>query len=70
MTTAGLVKSITRKADICDDCALIAYDAGIDGWDAQVAFMVDGGDMVDDHLCSAKEDPSAEIQCDCGCRSN
>ena len=69
MTTAGLINSITRKADICDDCALIAYGEGVKEWDAQVAFMVDAGDMAGDHLCSAKEDPSAEIQCDCGCRS-
>jgi len=69
MTTAGLITYITRKADICDDCATVAYDQGINEWDAQVTFMVDAGDMVDEHLCSAKEDPSAEIQCDCGCRS-
>ena len=69
MTTAGLVKFITRQADICDDCSVVAYDEGIKDWDAQVAFMVDAGDVAYDHVCNAKEDPSAGIQCDCGCRS-
>ena len=27
--------------DICDDCSLVAYDNGINGWDNQVQFMVD-----------------------------
>ena len=62
-------KNMTRNADICDDCALIAYDKGVSGWDAQVAFMVNAGDMVDEHLCIAKEEPSSGVQCDCGCRS-
>ena len=72
MTTAGLINYVTdknRKPDICDDCALVAYDEGIDSWDAQVAFMVNVGDMASDHLCSAKDEPSLGIQCDCGCRT-
>ena len=70
MTTQGLINYVinkNRKPDICDDCALVAYDEGIDSWDAQVAFMVTAGDMAYDHLCTAKEEPSIGIQCDCGC---
>ena len=72
MTTQGLFNYVInkdKKADICDDCSLVAYDGGIEGWDAQVDFMVMMGADVYDHLCTAKEEPSIGIQCDCGCRS-
>jgi hypothetical protein len=61
------VKTTTRKLDICDDCSLVAHDAGIDGWDNQVETMVTIGEVVSDHLCTAKEEPDLDIQCDCGC---
>ena len=48
------VKTTTRKLDICDDCSLVAHDAGIDGWDNQVETMVTIGEVVSDHLCTAK----------------
>ena len=53
--------------DICDDCATVAYDMGIPGWNAQVETMVTLGSELADHLCTAKEEPSIGIQCDCGC---
>ena len=56
-----------RKTDICDDCSLIAYDMGISGWDNQVETMVTLGRELPDHLCTAREEPSIGIQCDCGC---
>ena len=56
-----------RKLDICDDCSLPAYDAGIDGWAAQVQTMVTIGGELPDHLCTAREEPDLDIQCDCGC---
>ena len=73
MTTQGLFNYVInkdRKPDICDDCSLVAYDGGIEGGDAQVDVMVMMGADVYDHLCTAKEEPSIGIQCDCGCRSN
>ena len=56
-----------RKTDICDDCSLVAYDMGVEGWDAQIETMVLLGSELADHLCTAKEEPSIGIQCDCGC---
>ena len=56
MTTQGLFNYVInkdKKADICDDCSLVAYDAGIEGWDAQVDFMVMMGADAYDHLCNA-----------------
>lgn len=70
MTTQGLVNYMTsksRKLDICDDCALVAYDEGIQGWDEQVTFMVNAGDMAYDHVCAKRENPSDGFFCDCGC---
>ena len=72
MTTQGLFNYVInkdRKPDICDDCSLVAYDEGIESWDAQVDFMVMMGADVYDHLCNAKEEPSLNIRCNCGWRS-
>jgi len=38
-------------------------------WRAQVEFMVNMGGIAEDHLCSAKDEPDLDIQCDCGCRT-
>jgi len=56
-----------KKTDICDDCSLVAYDMGVEGWESQVETMVTLGSELADHLCTAKEEPSIGIQCDCGC---
>ena len=73
MTTKGLIDYVINKnskPDICDDCSLVAYDEGIEGWEAQVDFMVMIGGEVYDHVCTAREEPSLGIKCDCGCRRN
>jgi hypothetical protein len=70
MTTLGQVEyTVSRsiKHDICDDCALVAYDEGIQNWDEQVTFMVNVGDMANDHVCARREYPSDDFSCDCGC---
>ena len=54
--------------DICDDCSLVAYDNGINGWDNQVEFMVEIGKDIYDHECTAKIEPDLNINCHCGCR--
>ena len=72
MTTQGLFNMLirartNRKLDICDDCSLVAYDEGIEGWEAQVDCMVMIGGEAPDHICAAREEPSIDIWCDCGC---
>jgi len=59
---------VMTELDICDTCALIPYDNGIEGWEEQVSFMAEMGGETDDHMCDAKEEPDLNIQCDCGCR--
>jgi hypothetical protein len=59
---------VPAKTDICDDCSLVAYDMGVEGWDAQVEVMVDLGRELPDHVCTARDEPELEIQCDCACR--
>ena len=54
--------------DICDDCSLVAYDNGINGWDNQVQFMVEIGKDSYVHECTAKIEPDLNINCHCGCR--
>ena len=57
-----------KAAEICDDCATVAYDRGVvDDWNLQVEMMVTLGDELPDHLCTAKEEPSIGIECRCGC---
>jgi hypothetical protein len=51
---------------VCDDCLNVAYDEGIEGWEAQAATMRDAGDIIEDHLCIEMEEP--EIKCGCACR--
>ena len=69
-TDKELAMTVERKLDICDDCSLPAYDAGVKGWDAQVQTMVMIGAELADHLCTAKEEPDLDIQCDCACNPN
>ena len=54
--------------DICDDCSLVAYDNGINGWDNQVQFMGESRKDIYDHECTAKIEPDLNINCHCGCR--
>ena len=53
---------------VCDDCITVAYDNGIQSYDDQVVTMLDAGDVLEDHLCVAREEPELNIQCDCNCR--
>ena len=59
---------VPSKTDICDDCSLVAYDMGIQGWDAQVETMIELGADLPDHECTAQIEPELEIHCDCSCR--
>ena len=52
----------TYKTEVCDSCSLIAYDEGFDG-----DIMIELGEMIEDHLCDATEEPG--IICACGCRT-
>ena len=54
--------------DVCDSCLLLAYDAGIEGIEAQSYAMREAGEVLHDHLCDAKEEPEYFPQgCACGC---
>jgi hypothetical protein len=54
---------MTEKMKICDDCSMIAYDNNLPS-DAMFTL----GDIVEDHICSMREDPEAFIgKCSCPC---
>ena len=60
---------------ICEDCSNVAYDNGFIRSTEQIEIMVDHGNGIDEvygsklegHICFSKENPSANIQCDCAC---
>jgi len=55
------------ESKVCDSCCLIAYDEGFEGSKEQEQVMIEMGDMCEDHLCDAQEEP--DIKCVCGCRT-
>ena len=55
------------ESKVCDSCCLIAYDEGFEGSEEQEQVMIEMGDMCEDHLCDAQEEP--DIKCLCGCRT-
>ena len=55
------------ESKVCDSCLLIAYDEGFEGSKEQEQVMIELGDMCEDHLCDAQEEP--DIKCVCGCRT-
>ncbi len=60
-----------RKAtplDVCDDCLMVAYDAGFEGYKAQARMMAEMGNEVEDHVCIVVEEPDEGFTCDCACR--
>jgi len=55
------------ESKVCDSCCLIAYDEGFEGSKEQEDAMIEMGEMCEDHLCDAQEEP--DIKCVCGCRT-
>ena len=55
------------ESKVCDSCCLIAYDEGFHGIKEQEDAMIEMGEMCEDHLCDAQEEP--DIKCVCGCRT-
>ena len=54
---------------VCKDCIKVAKLNDIQAYDDQVITMLDAGDVLEDHLCVAREEPELNIRCDCGCRA-
>ena len=53
---------------VCDYCVNEAYDAGIEGYDAQVEAMLLVGADVADHLCDVTEERDYPLRCHCPCK--
>ena len=57
-----------KIVDVCDSCLLVAHDAGIHSAEAQDYAMREAGEVLQDHLCDAKEEPEYfQDGCGCGC---
>ena len=56
-----------KSDEVCDSCCLIAYDEGFESSKEQEEVMIEMGEMCEDHLCDAQEEP--DIKCLCGCRT-
>ena len=39
------------SVEVCDYCVNVAYDEGIEGYENQLALMVEMGADMGDHLC-------------------
>ena len=54
--------------DLCDSCAAVAYDHGLETPESQYLMMSEMGADVEDHFCDAFEEPDLYPDgCACAC---
>jgi hypothetical protein len=55
----------TQTLGVCDDCINVAYDNGIQGYEAQCAAMRNIGRDCEDHMCIKHEGEGDLCGCPC-----